>query len=222
MPRLEVVQPRGAVQGRRGRSGAGRRPSVTAASCARRGRASSSISRSKWAGGVLVRRQGDRADRGARSDAGRGRGVRAQARRHQGRRHGRGAAGHRRDRSTAGFATCRRSASATTRTYRVEVELPNADGAIPDGITAEVTIPLAPVAGDARAALGVDLSRPRASSACALSTTRTWSASSPVSVIEDEQTYMWLGGIADGARVIVQGQDFVREGQRVEAVPAAN
>ena len=32
---------------------------------------------------------------------------------------------------------------------------------------------------------------------------------------------MWVAGIADGARVIVQGQDFVREGQKVEAVPAA-
>ena len=31
---------------------------------------------------------------------------------------------------------------------------------------------------------------------------------------------MWVAGIPDGARVIVQGQDFVREGQRVEAVPA--
>jgi hypothetical protein len=32
---------------------------------------------------------------------------------------------------------------------------------------------------------------------------------------------MWLGGIANGSRVIVQGQDFVREGQKVEAVMAA-
>ena len=38
-----------------------------------------------------------------------------------------------------------KSAVPATRTYRVEVELPNADGAIPDGITAEVTIPLAPM-----------------------------------------------------------------------------
>jgi multidrug efflux system membrane fusion protein len=39
-----------------------------------------------------------------------------------------------------------------------------------------------------------------------------------VSVVEDQQEFMWVGGIADGARVIVQGQDFVREGQQVEAV----
>jgi multidrug efflux system membrane fusion protein len=41
-----------------------------------------------------------------------------------------------------------------------------------------------------------------------------------VNVVEDEQSYMWVGGIPDGARVIVQGQDFVREGQKVEPVPA--
>ena len=43
----------------------------------------------------------------------------------------------------------------------------------------------------------------------------------PVDMVEDEQSYMWVAGIADGARVIVQGQDFVREGQTVEAVPTA-
>jgi multidrug efflux system membrane fusion protein len=31
---------------------------------------------------------------------------------------------------------------------------------------------------------------------------------------------MWVGGVADTARVIVAGQDFVREGQVVEAVEA--
>src|SRR5206468_5234142 len=38
-----------------------------------------------------------------------------------------------------------KSASASTRTYRVDVEIPNADGSIPVGITAVVAIPLAPV-----------------------------------------------------------------------------
>ena len=32
---------------------------------------------------------------------------------------------------------------------------------------------------------------------------------------------MWVAGIPDGAKVIVQGQDFVREGQTVVAVPAS-
>jgi multidrug efflux system membrane fusion protein len=113
-----------------------------------------------------------------------------------------------------------KTASQTTRTYRVEIELPNADGAIPDGISADVAIPLAPIAAT---------SVPR--SALTFSSTgdlgvRTVDDNGivgfiPVNVIEDEQTAMWVGGIPNGGRVIVQGQDFVREGQHVEAVLAA-
>jgi multidrug efflux system membrane fusion protein len=41
-----------------------------------------------------------------------------------------------------------------------------------------------------------------------------------VTVVEDEQQTMWVGGVAEGARIIVQGQDFVREGQKVEPIDA--
>jgi len=40
----------------------------------------------------------------------------------------------------------------------------------------------------------------------------------PVAIVEDEQQFMWVDGLHDGLRLIVQGQDFVREGQLVEAV----
>ena len=43
----------------------------------------------------------------------------------------------------------------------------------------------------------------------------------PVKPIEDDQGFMWVSGIPNGARIIVQGQDFVREGQRVDAVGGA-
>jgi multidrug efflux system membrane fusion protein len=112
-----------------------------------------------------------------------------------------------------------KTASQSTRTYRVEVELPNADAAIPDGITAEVSLPLAPLPATRV---------PR--SALTISSTgdigvRTVGeggvvAFAPVSIVEDEQLTMWVGGLKDGARVIVQGQDFVREGQVVDAVEA--
>jgi multidrug efflux system membrane fusion protein len=113
-----------------------------------------------------------------------------------------------------------KSASQTTRTYRVEVEVANPSGAIPDGITAEVRIPLAPVQATRlpRSALtvssGGDLGVRIVDAESKVSFV-------PVGILEDEQGFMWVGGVADGARVIVQGQDFVREGQRVEAVPAA-
>jgi len=43
----------------------------------------------------------------------------------------------------------------------------------------------------------------------------------PTSFVEDDHAFMWLAGVPDGARVIVQGQDFVREGIVVDAVEAA-
>jgi multidrug efflux system membrane fusion protein len=113
-----------------------------------------------------------------------------------------------------------KSAVPATRTYKVEVELPNADSAIPDGITAEVSIPLAPMPATRvpRSALVV-------SSAGDIGV-RMVDADAKVgfiraTVIEDDQRYMWLTGVPDGARVIVQGQDFVREGNLVEPVPMA-
>ena len=112
-----------------------------------------------------------------------------------------------------------KSAVPATRTYRVEVELPNADSAIPDGITAEVTIPLSPMPATRvpRSALVV-------SSAGDIGV-RTVDAESKVgfvaaTIVEDDQRSMWLTGVPDGARVIVQGQDFVREGNLVEPVAA--
>jgi multidrug efflux system membrane fusion protein len=112
-----------------------------------------------------------------------------------------------------------KSATATTRTYRVEVLVPNADGAIPDGITAEVTLKLKP-----------EPSTRIPRSALTFSSTgelgvRTVDAQNkvafvPVSVAEDDQAFMWIFGVPDRGRVIVQGQDFVREGQVVTPVPA--
>ncbi len=114
-----------------------------------------------------------------------------------------------------------KTASQTTRTYRVEVQLSNPKGAIPDGITAEVSLKQAPVAATRipRSALTIassgDVGVRTVGEADVV-------AFVPVRIVEDEQTFMWVAGIPDGARVIVQGQDFVREGQKVEAVAAAD
>jgi multidrug efflux system membrane fusion protein len=112
-----------------------------------------------------------------------------------------------------------KSASPSTRTYRVDVEVPNADGAFPDGITAEVAIPLAPVPASRvpRSALTFSST---GDLGVRIVDTGDKVAFVKVSVVDDQQEFMWVGGIADGARVIVQGQDFVREGQVVEAVDA--
>lgn len=111
------------------------------------------------------------------------------------------------------------SASENTRTYRVEVQIENPDYLIPDGITAEATIPLEPTPATrvSRSALIF-----ASSGELGVRTVEEGGKVGfvPVSIVEDEQSFMWLAGVPDGARVIVQGQDFVREGNMVEAVPA--
>jgi len=113
-----------------------------------------------------------------------------------------------------------KSASATTRTYRVEVEMPNADRSIPDGITAEVIVSLKaePATKVARSALTI-------SSAGDIGVRVVDGDDKvqfvPVRIVEDQQDTMWLSGIAEGARIILRGQDFVREGQKVATVDAA-
>jgi membrane fusion protein, multidrug efflux system len=110
-----------------------------------------------------------------------------------------------------------KTASPTTRTYRVEIELPNTDGNIPDGITAEVVVPLLPVLASRvpRSALTFSSTGNLGLRAVDANDTVEFAA---VGVIEDEQSFMWVTGLPDRSRVIVQGQDFVREGQTVDAV----
>lgn len=112
-----------------------------------------------------------------------------------------------------------RKASPQTRTYRVEIGVENKQGAIPDGVTAEVAMQLVavPAARVPRSALTF--------SGEGKLGVRTVDAAGkvafmPVSVVEDSQAELWVAGLAGDLRVIVQGQDFVKEGQLVETVPA--
>jgi membrane fusion protein, multidrug efflux system len=112
-----------------------------------------------------------------------------------------------------------KSASQATRTYRVEIELPNADGAIPDGITAEVIVPQSPVPATRLPRSALTFSSSGELGVRVVDTDDTVGFA-PIAVVEDEQSAMWVAGVSDGSRVIVQGQDFVSEGQKVEAVGA--
>ncbi len=113
------------------------------------------------------------------------------------------------------------TASGATRTYRVEVELDNADLAIADGVTAEVEFRLAPVA-----AVKLPRSALTYSAAGGLSVRTVGAdgivASVPVAIVEDARDEVWVSGPKDGALIIVQGQDFVKDGQEVGTVDAAN
>lgn len=113
-----------------------------------------------------------------------------------------------------------RTASQTTRTYRAEIEVDNKQGAIPDGITAEVAIKLA-TAQATRVPRSALVFSAAGELGVRIVDGGEQVAFVPVSLIEDQQAVMWVAGVPDGARVIVEGQDFVREGQKVAAVPAS-
>ncbi len=109
------------------------------------------------------------------------------------------------------------TSSTGTRTYRVEVELANADRSIPDGVTAEIKFQLAPVQ-----AVRIPRSALTFSTAGDLSV-RTVAAdgtvgSVAVGIVEDARDEVWVSGPQDGTQIIVQGQDFVKDGQKVDAV----
>jgi multidrug efflux system membrane fusion protein len=102
-----------------------------------------------------------------------------------------------------------------------DIEAANPDNKIPDGITVEVGVYLDPAP-----ATEVPRSALIFSSAGDLGV-RTVDGDNKVkfqkvTITEDLQQTMWVDGLIDGARVIVQGQDFVRDGQLVEAVSAAD
>lgn len=109
--------------------------------------------------------------------------------------------------------------SSGTRTYRVDVAIANPDGAIADGVTCEVDLLLAavPAARVPRSALTFS-AEGRLGVRHVGGDGRVLFA--PVGVVEDLPDGLWLSGLPDGARVIVEGQDFVKEGEAVEAVPA--
>lgn len=111
-------------------------------------------------------------------------------------------------------------ASPGTRTYRVEIGIDNADGAIADGVTAEATLRLSavPAAEIPRSALTFS-SEGELGVRLVDETDRV--AFAPVSLVEDGPRTIWVAGLPDDAAVIVQGQDFVVEGQHVAPVPIA-
>jgi multidrug efflux system membrane fusion protein len=107
-----------------------------------------------------------------------------------------------------------RKASDKTRTFALEVALPNPDGAIPSGMTAEVRLTAA-----TQPALTVPRSVLTLNDAGQVGLRVVGdgdiAAFLPVQLIDDTEGGFVVAGVPKGARVIVAGQDLVRDGDAV-------
>jgi multidrug efflux system membrane fusion protein len=112
------------------------------------------------------------------------------------------------------------SADKATRTYPVEVRMANPNSAIADGVTCEMTVTL-----DSTEATAIPRSALIFSDEGHLGVRIADSASTvqflPVDLVDDARDVVWVTGIDNASRVIVVGQDFVKDGDTVEAVSAA-
>jgi multidrug efflux system membrane fusion protein len=112
-----------------------------------------------------------------------------------------------------------RDASAATRTFRIEVAIPNEDKRLPAGMTAEITLRAQPTDSVVLPRSVVTLSADGDLGIRAVGKDNKV-AFYPIDLVDDTPTGLVLAGIPADARVIVAGQDLVSEGDEVKAVPA--
>lgn len=112
-----------------------------------------------------------------------------------------------------------REASPTTRTFRIEIAIPNAELRIPAGMTSEITLRAAPVDSVVLPRSVVTLSDTGDLGIRAVDTNNKV-AFYPIDLVDDMPNGLVLGGIPADAKVIVAGQDLVKEGDTVNPVQA--
>jgi multidrug efflux system membrane fusion protein len=101
-----------------------------------------------------------------------------------------------------------------TRTFRIEVTLPNADGKLRDGVSADIHVPVKQLKAvkispgilvlDDQGQVGVR--------AVVGDSVRFY----PVNIIDDGPDGMWISGLPAHVNVITVGQQFVNNGERVK------
>ncbi len=109
------------------------------------------------------------------------------------------------------------AADPDTRTFRVEVELPNEKGIARDGTTALTLLPL-PVEMAHKITPAILTLNDAGQVGVRTVTKDNVTKFLPVKVLGGETDGVWVGGLPETITVIVVGQDYVSDGERVEPV----
>ena len=105
-----------------------------------------------------------------------------------------------------------------TRTFRVEVAVPNPGAAVAEGLTVELRLPTARVRAHRVSPAVLTLSDKGVVGVKAVDAGGRV-VFHPVRLIADGPEGAWLAGLPDEVTLITVGQEFVRPGQRVRPVP---
>ncbi|MEM6537308.1 MAG: efflux RND transporter periplasmic adaptor subunit [Pseudomonadota bacterium] len=110
------------------------------------------------------------------------------------------------------------SADPATRTFEVELEIPNEDGKLRDGVTADVIISTTPKPAHLLPRSALTLND---EGQVGVRTVGSGDevAFLPVTLLSDGADGVWVSGINGAPTVIFRGQDFVRAGQKVNIAP---
>lgn len=108
------------------------------------------------------------------------------------------------------------AADTQTRTFEIEVSLPNEDYKIKEGLTAQITIPLAEQKAY-KISPSVLALLDDGSVGVKILDENDVVQFVPITLLKDTTDFLWVSGLPDKIRLITVGQEFVTKGQKVKA-----
>jgi multidrug efflux system membrane fusion protein len=112
-----------------------------------------------------------------------------------------------------------KSATPSTRSFRVEAEVENPNGLIRDGITATMQINTNKILAT-KIAPSIMLLSDAGSLGVRVVDNEAVVKFIPIKILEDTQDGIWVSGIQNSSNLIVRGQGYVENGQQVIPIPA--
>ena len=113
-----------------------------------------------------------------------------------------------------------KSATPSTRSFRVEAEVENPNGLIRDGITATMQINTNKILAT-KIAPSIMLLSDAGSLGVRVVDNAAVVKFIPIKILEDTQDGIWVSGIQNSSNLIVRGQGYVENGQQVMPIPAS-
>ncbi len=107
------------------------------------------------------------------------------------------------------------TADPSTRTFRIELEVPNPDFVLRDGVTAEIVLPVREITAHLISPSLLTLNN-QGVVGVRLVDEDSKAQFFPVDLINDSAAGVWVAGLPATSKIITVGQEFVREGQEVK------